>query len=1082
VIGFFQIPGKIYAFRSRGQILTLVLIFLTLGILMITPLLGYLGTGARTGLVYEKRTDSLYAADAGIEDAKWKIEYDKLTIGIPPSGYSVYDFNNAYVYTIGPGNEIGEDVNENLVEVKITNVWIPPESIIPKPSPGTAKDIIESNKLVVSGATTREGIQVNDPHDPLNTTFISEYKIKIVYECQQEDVQALHVKKIGVWLPSGFDYFSDPMQGDPSSGNPLVSSLELSSLSSAFCVTPETYLSSGGATIVWSYSNPIPAFTDYPSDLLSFTGSTYSLEIKFYYTTIGSSGNKPDAVAWIKTNGDEDSQVNQIPFSWNADVKIFYIQSKAGNTTVEAYVPKSEMRELSNTITGDYQVTGNSLMEDAIPDNYGIRDTWLRQDLTIPDNSSSNSIPPESASGVGDGIPINSEVKQAYLYWTSWFGTRQNRVPNGDGDNAGIWTPYPVSPPSIYDKVDETNPNSPNDSNYFSGVSSGVSETQKRFPGGDVSSSGPWVVYPSSPNTKYDKVNESAYDGDSTYLTLGATSGMPPGHALFSFSNFLVPSNATISSLTVGYYARDELTGSNNLRVAIRVGGTDYLTTDTGANPGTGYVLRTYNFTLNPKTGFLWTIDEINGAGSDHLEAFGINSSDANPPIRITQIYSQVNYVLNVYQMFNFSPYSIPSGATISDLTINIRARDEMSGANNIQSSIKVGGVYYNQVFQVNDPDSSWTGNTIPYIYTSNPATGLAWTVEDINGFGPNSLQQFGVFSSDLDPGIRISLVYSQVNYVYKPTADISVYFKIDDKLVYFNYDDVNSDGILDPVPEVGLAGNEQIIADESKIICDTGGFSYACRKDVTDLVLKFAEDDDGEIDCDGFPFNDENENDDMYHPGIARYTVGGVDGTLGDNNPSNTQLAHAGWALVIIYTTPSSYLNQIYLYDITNVGFIHAVDNTNVDFDGDGDPGGTLRGFIVPQRICLDKDKNGIPDDVDGDGEPEEENAAKLTVFVGEGDDLVNGDYIEFNGTCLADGTGSEGGDVWNGLSGMFAEDGVDIDTFYITWESNLLHFGDTSAYLGMHTGDDEWNLIFTILSFRSVPITGGTLAYCIR
>jgi hypothetical protein len=103
------------------------------------------------------------------------------------------------------------------------------------------------------------------------------------------------------------------------------------------------------------------------------------------------------------------------------------------------------MRELSNTITGDYRVTGNSLMEDAIPDNYGIRDSWLQQDLTIPDNSSFNSIPPESASGLGDGIPINSEVKQAYLYWTAWYGTRQSRVPNGDGDSSGTWTPYPVS-------------------------------------------------------------------------------------------------------------------------------------------------------------------------------------------------------------------------------------------------------------------------------------------------------------------------------------------------------------------------------------------------------------------------------------------------------------------------------------------------------------------------------------------------------------------------------------------------------------------------------------------------------------
>jgi hypothetical protein len=59
---------------EKGQTLILVLILLAVGALIIAPLLNYMGTGLISGEVYDKKTDELYAADAGAEDAVWKIQ------------------------------------------------------------------------------------------------------------------------------------------------------------------------------------------------------------------------------------------------------------------------------------------------------------------------------------------------------------------------------------------------------------------------------------------------------------------------------------------------------------------------------------------------------------------------------------------------------------------------------------------------------------------------------------------------------------------------------------------------------------------------------------------------------------------------------------------------------------------------------------------------------------------------------------------------------------------------------------------------------------------------------------------------
>jgi Tfp pilus assembly protein PilX len=112
------------------------------------------------------------------------------------------------------------------------------------------------------------------------------------------------------------------------------------------------------------------------------------------------------------------------------------------------------------------------------------------------------------------------------------------------------------------------------------------------------------------------------------------------------------------------------------------------------------------------------------------------------------------------YQLFTFSAFTVPAGSPIANLTIYVRAKDASSGTNNIRASINVNGTTHNSTTSY-DPGSSWV--TYSYSFTTNPSTGLDWTVADLNGTGSNPLQQFGVYSTDLNPDIRISMVYAEV-------------------------------------------------------------------------------------------------------------------------------------------------------------------------------------------------------------------------------------------------------------------------------------------------------------------------------
>ena len=64
---------------EKGAALILALILLLIGGLMSAALLNHMGSGILAGEVHERRTDELYAADAGVEYAIWMIQSNNLT-------------------------------------------------------------------------------------------------------------------------------------------------------------------------------------------------------------------------------------------------------------------------------------------------------------------------------------------------------------------------------------------------------------------------------------------------------------------------------------------------------------------------------------------------------------------------------------------------------------------------------------------------------------------------------------------------------------------------------------------------------------------------------------------------------------------------------------------------------------------------------------------------------------------------------------------------------------------------------------------------------------------------------------------
>jgi hypothetical protein len=353
--------------QQNGLALTFVLVLLAIGMLIITPLLSYMSTGLGAGTVFQNKSNELYAADAGIEDGLWQVKTDHIKTFTSPQAYDPYDFSTQWDYALP------ELVNGENTNVAISNIWIP--SNIPAPAdPEFAGNIIDNGKLVVTGSVSGS----------------LTYQIKITYYKEASDPD-LEIQTLGIWLPPGFAYVTGS------------SNLEDNIMAPYYPVSVTVNAHDSGQAVIWTFDNDTlfagsagpPVVAPFPGVDSSQNPMTGTITFNF---TAQQPGSIPSAVAWVTTAG-----VSDIPYSWNADNKVFHIVSTAGDTQVESYTIKNELRQIQSSIAGDYYATGNSVLSDTDGDHR--RET--------PYN-------PSSAAITSGNIPADADVAAAYLYWTGW--------------------------------------------------------------------------------------------------------------------------------------------------------------------------------------------------------------------------------------------------------------------------------------------------------------------------------------------------------------------------------------------------------------------------------------------------------------------------------------------------------------------------------------------------------------------------------------------------------------------------------------------------------------------------------------
>jgi hypothetical protein len=228
------------------------------------------------------------------------------------------------------------------------------------------------------------------------------------------------------------------------------------------------------------------------------------------------------------------------------------------------------------------------------------------------------------------------------------------------------------------------------------------------------------------------------------------------------------------------------------------------------------------------------------------------------------------------------------------------------------------------------------------------------------------------------------------------------------------------------------------------------GSWSYSCFYDATDMVI-------GQLDPDtksgtftlGHVLEGSGYN--LYPSGTTAYPLA----TPALQYESRYQWSYAGWSLVIIYTSPGTKGHQLYLFD-------------------------TFRYVGLDARLTFDVTNFLAPDDTTG---------SHLTYFVGEGDNHYSGDYIKVNGYQLPRSDDpyeptphiNPKNNVFNSYSNSLDDpciSGIDVDTFDV---SHCIGPGDTSAQVVLDNGSEIYNLVYIILSFRSLVTGGGIMGYLI-
>jgi len=271
---------------EKGAALTMALILLLIGGLMTAPLLSFMGSGILAGEVYEARTAELYAVDAGVEDAIWKIQegdgYLPCSPGSPARNYTLTDIN---------GKNVGITITSVALYQGITNL--------------TGTYLIEST-TTGNGSGTQieayiEGVNIyGDYGDILDNvlTSLDEITLKPGTEVNPSEGEHAPVEDYGDDWPTAEElihFYLDEVDGEESYDSDMLaldSDMELG----PFYRDGELEIKAGTAGVTLTLTGTIYITGD---TLIGSAGQDFTLDLNDCTIFVASDSANPQKALWI---------------------------------------------------------------------------------------------------------------------------------------------------------------------------------------------------------------------------------------------------------------------------------------------------------------------------------------------------------------------------------------------------------------------------------------------------------------------------------------------------------------------------------------------------------------------------------------------------------------------------------------------------------------------------------------------------------------------------------------------------------------------------------------------------------------
>jgi hypothetical protein len=115
------------------------------------------------------------------------------------------------------------------------------------------------------------------------------------------------------------------------------------------------------------------------------------------------------------------------------------------------------------------------------------------------------------------------------------------------------------------------------------------------------------------------------------------------------------------------------------------------------------------------------------------------------------------------YHLFLFNAFDVPAGSTDISVQVMYHVRNDASEDSTIRARLYVDGNTYN--YSGINIVSGTNPQQFTDTWSTNPKTGVAWTVGDVNGTSSEPLTRFGLTCPDAAPDVDVTGIQLQVTY-----------------------------------------------------------------------------------------------------------------------------------------------------------------------------------------------------------------------------------------------------------------------------------------------------------------------------